>query len=110
MQFVQAPHRGEAGLEFLRLRTVPLLGFRIPGPSQAPGGAPVAAVPTVVQLVAAVGGEAKYIVTRDDDLKGDPEVVKAMAEHGIEILTVQRFLDLLDAPDQQEESSSEGDR
>ena len=51
-------------------------------------------------LEAAIAGNARYIVTRDDDLKGDPELVAAMAERGVEILTVQRFLDLLDAPDQ----------
>ena len=45
-------------------------------------------------LETAVAARAQAIVTRDDDLKGDPVVAAFAATHGIELLTVQRFLDL----------------
>jgi len=42
-------------------------------------------------------GHANSIVSRDDDLKGDSDLVKILASHGVDVLTVQHFLDTLDA-------------
>lgn len=43
----------------------------------------------------AINGGADVLVSRDDDLKGAPEVATPLAEHGVRVLTVQRFLDAL---------------
>lgn len=43
----------------------------------------------------AINGGADVLVSRDDDLKGAPEVAAVLAEHGVRVLTVQRFLDAL---------------
>ena len=47
----------------------------------------------------AVAGRADVLVSRDDDLKRAPEVATILAEHGIRVLSVQQFLDLLDEAD-----------
>jgi putative PIN family toxin of toxin-antitoxin system len=44
----------------------------------------------------AINGHADVLVSRDDDLKRSPEVAHTLLEHGIQVLTVQRFLDALD--------------
>jgi putative PIN family toxin of toxin-antitoxin system len=49
----------------------------------------------------AVAGRADVLVSRDDDLKRAPEVAAILAEHGIRVLSVQQFLDLLDEADAQ---------
>ena len=41
----------------------------------------------------AINGHADALVSRDDDLKRAPEVVSLLAERGIRVLSVQRFLD-----------------
>jgi Predicted nucleic acid-binding protein, contains PIN domain len=46
-------------------------------------------------LEAAVRGNARYLVSRDDDLKRDLELVAQMASRGIEVVSVQQFLDIL---------------
>jgi len=46
-------------------------------------------------LETAILSRSRYLVTRDDDLKGDESLVTAMEVHGIRALTVQRFLELL---------------
>ena len=46
-------------------------------------------------LETAILGGAQVVVSRDDDLKGDRELVAQMQARGIEILSVQRFLDRL---------------
>ena len=43
-------------------------------------------------LETAVLSGARYLVTRDDDLKGDESLVRAMEAHSVQVLTVQRFL------------------
>jgi len=45
----------------------------------------------------AMRGRADMLVSRDDDLKGDEQLVRFLATHGITALSVQRFLDALDA-------------
>lgn len=45
----------------------------------------------------AVGGRADALVSRDDDLKGDADLVAALRALGVEVLTVQRFLALVGA-------------
>ncbi len=44
----------------------------------------------------AIGGGATRVVTRDDDLKWAPEVVTALKERGIEVVSVSQFLVLLE--------------
>jgi putative PIN family toxin of toxin-antitoxin system len=46
-------------------------------------------------LETAVLGGADYLVTRDDDLKRDPELIQKMSERGIQVASVQQFLDRL---------------
>jgi len=48
-------------------------------------------------LETAVLGNAQYAVSRDDDLKGDIDLVAQMRSRGVEVLTVQHFLARLDA-------------
>jgi hypothetical protein len=45
----------------------------------------------------AIVGGARYIVSRDEDLTRDLNLVDALRELGIDVLTVARFLELLDA-------------
>lgn len=45
---------------------------------------------------AAVTGKASYLVTRDDDLKSDPRVADLLAERGVAVLTIAKFLALID--------------
>jgi len=45
----------------------------------------------------AIEGGARYIVSRDEDLTRDLDLVAAHEAYDIEVLTVARFLDLLDA-------------
>jgi putative PIN family toxin of toxin-antitoxin system len=37
-------------------------------------------------------GSAEYLVTRDDDIKRDLELIQTLAEWGIQVLSVQQFL------------------
>jgi putative PIN family toxin of toxin-antitoxin system len=48
-------------------------------------------------LETAVLGGAEYAVSRDDDLKGDSDLVAQMRSRGVQVLTVQHFLERLDA-------------
>lgn len=48
-----------------------------------------------VVLETAIVGRADTVVTRDDDLKGERDLVRAPSERGVEVLTVQRFLDAI---------------
>jgi putative PIN family toxin of toxin-antitoxin system len=50
-------------------------------------------------LDAAVTGRADAIVTRDEDLVRDLGVIHQLEERGVRILTVRRFLELLNAED-----------
>jgi len=47
-------------------------------------------------LETAVLGGARYAVSRDDDLKGDDDLVAQMRSRGVEVLSVQHFLERLD--------------
>lgn len=53
-------------------------------------------------LETAMLGSARYVVSRDQDLKGDSELVAQMRARGIEIVSVQQFLDRL------QENSTQG--
>ena len=46
-------------------------------------------------LEAAIRGKATYLVTRDDDLKGDLDLVKLARQHRVRVMTVKRFLQRL---------------
>lgn len=48
-----------------------------------------------LMLETALNGNAVFAVSRDDDLKRDQELISRMLEHGIEVLSVQRFLERL---------------
>jgi putative PIN family toxin of toxin-antitoxin system len=50
----------------------------------------------VVVETAIVAG-ADYVVSRDEDLTRDVDLVGALGRHGVGVLTVARFLELLDA-------------
>lgn len=47
-------------------------------------------------IESAVRGQANMIVTRDDDLKNAVEVLEFLSPAGISVLSIQRFLDILD--------------
>lgn len=49
-------------------------------------------------LETAIRGKAHYLVPRDDDLKRDQELIAQMQTYGVQIITVQQFLDILNAP------------
>ena len=46
-------------------------------------------------LETAVMGEAKYLVTRDDDIKRDQNLITQMTIHGVTVLSVRAFLERL---------------
>lgn len=48
-----------------------------------------------LMLETALNGGAKFAVSRDDDLKRDQELIARMLEQGIEVLSVQHFLERL---------------
>jgi predicted nucleic acid-binding protein len=46
-------------------------------------------------LEAAVRGNARYLVSRDDDLMRDLELAVQMESRGIQVISVQQLLDIL---------------
>ncbi len=50
-------------------------------------------------LETAIQGGAQYIVSRDDDLKDDTDLITHMKSHNLEILSVQHFFDRLNQGD-----------
>jgi putative PIN family toxin of toxin-antitoxin system len=50
-----------------------------------------------VVLETALLGHASYAVSRDDDIKRDPDLIAQMEARGIKVLSVQQFVDFLDA-------------
>jgi len=46
-------------------------------------------------LETAIAGKATYVVSRDEDIMRDQDLVEYLEDRGIEAITVQRFLDLL---------------
>jgi predicted nucleic acid-binding protein len=64
-----------------------------------------------VVLETAIVGRADTLVTRDDDLKGEGDLVRALSERNVEVLSVRRFLDAIEREASaitNEPSSSEG--
>lgn len=49
-------------------------------------------------LEAAIEGKADFIISRDDDLKGDPGLVTHMKRLGVQVMTVSGFLKMLNLP------------
>jgi putative PIN family toxin of toxin-antitoxin system len=45
-----------------------------------------------VVLEIAIAGGAQYLVTRDDDLKRDLELIRQMTERGVQVMSVWSFL------------------
>ena len=43
-------------------------------------------------LEAAIGGKARYLVTRDDDLKRDLDLIKMARRQGVRVVSVRQFL------------------
>jgi predicted nucleic acid-binding protein len=50
-------------------------------------------------LETALLGHAQYLVTRDDDIKRDLELIERLQAYGVTVLSVQQFLVKLDAVD-----------
>ena len=50
-----------------------------------------------VVLETAINGQAEYLVSRDDDIKGDTELIQQMRASGVQVLTVSQFLQKLEA-------------
>lgn len=46
-------------------------------------------------LETALKGQAQYLVSRDDDLKRDLQLIEQLQAHGVQIVSVQQFLDAL---------------
>ncbi len=46
-------------------------------------------------LEASIRGASRYLVTRDDDLKRDPHVIRVARRHGVHVVSVRQFLRLL---------------
>jgi putative PIN family toxin of toxin-antitoxin system len=46
----------------------------------------------------AIKGGAKYLVTRDDDIKFDKAVASFMLNNGVTVISLQKFLDLISKP------------
>jgi len=46
-------------------------------------------------LETAIKGGVDYLVTRDDDIKRDPGLINELKRHGIKVLSVSRFLEIL---------------
>lgn len=49
-----------------------------------------------IVLETAILGKAKYLITRDDDIKRDINLFRHMKGHGINILSVSQFLKVLE--------------
>jgi putative PIN family toxin of toxin-antitoxin system len=47
-------------------------------------------------LETAIRSKAQYLITRDDDLKRDSALIAQMENHGIQVVSVQRFLEILE--------------
>jgi putative PIN family toxin of toxin-antitoxin system len=43
-------------------------------------------------LDTAITGGAGYLISRDDDLKGDSDLMEQMRAHGVKVITVSHFL------------------
>lgn len=50
-----------------------------------------------VMLETAILGRAHYIVSRDDDIKGDLDLIAHLHEHNVEVVTVAQFLKWLNS-------------
>ena len=50
-------------------------------------------------LETAIAAGAQYLISRDDDLKGDSDLIQQMLAHGVEVITVSHFLQKLTAKD-----------
>ena len=48
-------------------------------------------------LETAIVASAEYLISRDDDLKGDSDLIGQMRAHGVEVITVSHFLEKLAA-------------
>jgi putative PIN family toxin of toxin-antitoxin system len=46
-------------------------------------------------LEAAVGGSVDYLVTRDDDLKRDPELIEELDRRGIRVVSISQIREIL---------------
>jgi uncharacterized protein len=51
-------------------------------------------------LETAIVAGAEYLVSRDDDLKGDTALIEVMRTHGVGVITVSQFLEKLASPGQ----------
>ncbi|HEV7798004.1 MAG TPA: putative toxin-antitoxin system toxin component, PIN family, partial [Pyrinomonadaceae bacterium] len=54
-------------------------------------------------LETAITADAGYLISRDDDLKGDSDLTKQMRSRGVEVITVSHFLSELANEEEAEE-------
>lgn len=50
-----------------------------------------------IVLETAAVGRARYLVSRDDDIKGDSDLIAHLRTRGVEVISVARFLEILAA-------------
>lgn len=46
----------------------------------------------------AVKGKAEYLVTRDDDIKFDETISSFLAKHGVTVISLSKFLNIMNKP------------
>lgn len=46
----------------------------------------------------AVKGKAEYLVTRDDDIKFDETISSFLAKHGVTVISLSKFLNIINKP------------
>jgi hypothetical protein len=59
-----------------------------------------------IVLETAIRGGASALVSRDEDLTRAPDLVSALAQHGVAIMTVRQFLDVLRSEATQSEAGT----
>jgi putative PIN family toxin of toxin-antitoxin system len=58
-----------------------------------------------IVLETAILGGATHLVTRDDDMKRDQDLVSRLREHGVAVVSVAQFLAMLDEPRRADDAS-----
>jgi putative PIN family toxin of toxin-antitoxin system len=60
-----------------------------------------------ILIETAIAGHATHVVSRDEDIVRDIQIVRYLSEHGVQAITINRFLVELDAPFNRHESQKE---
>lgn len=51
-----------------------------------------------IVIETAIKGQAKYLVTRDDDIKFDKRVSSYLSRHGVTVISLSKFLNVISKP------------